>query len=170
MSVADYPEDIDLGPGPTSAPLPTGKLPNYYRTLPSGEIKELTKTEYKDAMRKEFTLRRPRPTCGHRFAPGAEPQHRNCEACWFAFFQTHGELTQACDEVFANYGEAGLRQLRGPKFTKNYLKFMATLAHLKQMMEAQNGERISGAGESGGGEIEPSAGAGSSEDSNQAAE
>ena len=31
--------------------------------------------------------------CGHKLGEHAEPKN-NCTDCWFAFFQSHGELTQ----------------------------------------------------------------------------
>jgi hypothetical protein len=86
------------------------------------------------------------PLCGHKFRPGHEPKNRNCERCWFTFFNAHGELTKACDEVFQQFGPDGLSQLRGPKFTRNYLKFMSTLAAWKkaadeaQAIQAEAGE------------------------------
>lgn len=75
------------------------------------------------------------PMCGHALIPGKEPRHRNCEACWFTFFKIHGELSQSCDEVFSKFGENGLKQLRPGKFTRNFLKFMATLAVWKKAMD-----------------------------------
>lgn len=147
-------------------PLP-GKLPDYYRTLPDGSIKSLTRGEYKEAMRKECTIRRPVPQCGHRFTPGEEPRHRNCEACWFAFFQVHGELTQACDEVFTKFGEAGLRSLRGPKFAKNFTKFMSTLAAWQKIAQENNGSGRTLETEGSGGDYNGDpAGAGSTDPDN----
>lgn len=75
------------------------------------------------------------PACGHRFDPNREPRFNNCESCWFAFFQTHGELTQTADELFQKHGIDAIRQIRGKKFAENWLKFMATLAQWKQQME-----------------------------------
>lgn len=147
--------------------IPQESTPDYYKIGQNGEKIAITRGEYKDAMRKQFTVRRPSvPACGHRFAHSSEPRHSNCESCWFAFFQVHGELTQACDEVFKKFGEAGLRQLRGPKFTKNYLRFMSTLAQWKAAAdaaeaaskEANGTERTGGTG-IGSGEVNPGNGA-----------
>jgi hypothetical protein len=126
---------------PTSSPLKDGKKPDYYRTLPDGTIVEITRAEYKKGMHDGFTVRhRPLP-CGHKLVAGQSPRHRNCEACWFTFFQVHGELTQAVDEAYNSQGiEVGrelIKQLRGTKFLKNFLKFMASVATLKAQMETQ---------------------------------
>lgn len=88
------------------------------------------------------------PMCGHKFVPGQEPKHRNCEPCWFTFFNAHGELTQACDTVFKDFGPDGLTKIRGPKFAKNFIKFMSTLASWKKASEvAQHAEVNEQAGE-----------------------
>jgi hypothetical protein len=124
---------------PTSSPLKDGKKPDYYRTLPDGTIEALTKAEYKAGMRKEYTVRhRPLP-CGHKLVAGHAPRHRNCDACWFTFFQVHGDLTKAVDEAYNSQGtEVGrelIKQLRGTKFLRNFLKFMSTIALMKARME-----------------------------------
>lgn len=95
--------------------------------------------------------------CGHKLVPGSEPRFRNCELCWFSFFQLHGELTRLATEVFEEYGYEGLANMQGRKFAKNFTKFMGTLAHWKQMSEgstevkAVDEQRIEGT-EDGGGE------------------
>jgi hypothetical protein len=112
---------------------------------------EITRSEFKEDRRLHFTVRHGSISrCGHRFIPGEEPRQRNCDVCWFTFFQVHGELTQAMDELYAKHGKAGLLQLRGPKFVKNFLKFMSTVAQWKKEIEAtqknpevENGTEIS---------------------------
>jgi hypothetical protein len=96
------------------------------------------------------------PMCGHKFRPSMEPRHRNCESCWFTFFNVHGELTKAVDEVFTQFGESGLMQLRGPKFTRNFTKFMSTIASWKKAADAakeQNEQQDSTSTASGSGPV-----------------
>ena len=117
------------------------KKPDYQRTLPDGTIVPITRSEYKKGMHDGFTVKhRPLP-CGHKLVAGQPPRHRNCEACWFTFFQVHGELTQAVDEAYNSQGtEVGrelIKQLRGVKFLKNFLKFMSTVATMKAQVETQ---------------------------------
>ena len=105
------------------------------------------------------------PICKHKFVHGSEPRHRNCESCWFAFFQIHGEITQLADEIHSKHGLPGLRQLKGPKFAKNFTKFMATLAVWKKATEeakqnANTEESAGGTSGSGGNAAEPGPGAG----------
>jgi len=76
------------------------------------------------------------PICGHKVILEREPRHRNCQSCWFIFFNAHKELVEACDEVFKNFGEDGLKQIRPGKFTTNYLRFMSTVASWKKAADA----------------------------------
>jgi hypothetical protein len=110
----------------------------------NGEDKEeveITRGEFKEDRRLHFTVRRGRlPRCGHKFDPTSEPRHRNCEVCWFTFFNTNGSVVQTCDEIVSKFGLKGLIQIRGKEFAKNYIKFMATLAQWKQAVEGLNVE------------------------------
>lgn len=113
----------------------------YYRTLPDGKRVEITRAEYKAAMRTEFTVKNNvNPMCGHRVTVGSVPSHHNCEACWFAYFQVHGEVTKLADEIFQQHGkkeaEAIITQIKGRKFFRNFLKFMSTVAKLKADIES----------------------------------
>lgn len=113
------------------------KLPDYYRTLKDGSIVEITKSEYKASMRKDFTIKSHKiESCGHKFVQGEEPRHRNCQRCWFTFFQVNGQFTKEVDEEYRKSGKAVLVQLRGTKFVQNFEMFMSTLAKWKQESEA----------------------------------
>lgn len=75
------------------------------------------------------------PMCGHSFVPEHEPRHRNCESCWFAFFQVHGEMTQAVEQLYQTNPEI-LLNLKGKKFVRNFLKFMSTVAAFQASVQA----------------------------------
>jgi hypothetical protein len=129
----------DLQYQPTKTPLRDGRKPDYYRKLPDGTIEALTKAEYKAGMRKEYTVQHRSLPCGHKLVAGHAPRHRNCDACWFTFFNFHGELTQAVEEAYNSQGtEVGrelVKQLRGDKFLRNFLKFMSTISMYKEQLE-----------------------------------
>lgn len=113
--------------------------------------KVLTRSEYKAAMRTFFTQRHATVTpCGHKFHPTAEPKN-NCQYCWFCYYNEHGEVTQTAEECFQKEGADFLIKLRGKKFFKNFLKFMATLAQYQAIKEKeQNGNKQpEGSGSSG---------------------
>lgn len=82
--------------------------------------------------------------CGHKLILNREPKHRNCESCWFTFFSLHKELVESCDGVFKQFGENGLRKIRGPKFASNYVKFMATLAQWKKAADSAKEKDVEG--------------------------
>lgn len=125
----------------TNAPLKDGKLPPYYRTAPDGTIIPITKSEYKKGMLKEFTVKHKPLPCGHKLVADQNgPRHRNCDACWFTYFQVFGEMTQAVDEAYnskgTDVGREIIKQLRGVKFLRNFLRFMSTVAAMKVKMES----------------------------------
>ena len=121
-----------------------GKRYFKYVTNEAGEETqvEITRGEFKKDRKLHVTVRRGRlPRCSHKFIPGEEPRHRNCEMCWFTFFNSLGAVTQTCDEIVQKFGTKGLVQIRGKEFTKNFTKFMATLAQWKNVTEkAKNNE------------------------------
>lgn len=80
-------------------------------------------------------LKYPVLACGHKFRGQFEPSHRNCERCWFTYFQVNGELTQSVEEAFAAGGPTLINQLKTKTFTHNFRKFMSTIAFLKQQQE-----------------------------------
>jgi hypothetical protein len=120
--------------------------------------KDITPKEWKNIMRLYFTVRRNTvEPCGHKLDTNNDPRN-NCNFCWFVFFQTHGEMTQTSDEIFQKYGRKALESLRGTKFVKNFLKFMAVLAIMKKQAEAQkenDGRSIGEPGSGGGNELSP---------------
>lgn len=81
-------------------------------------------------------LKYPRLTCGHKLrGEGFEPNHRNCEKCWFTFFQINGQFSQAVEEAYQTGGGDLIKKLRGSKFLDMWLKFMSTVALIKRQQE-----------------------------------
>lgn len=70
--------------------------------------------------------------CRHKLDLRRQPRQRNCQYCWFAFFQNHGEVVQQCDEMFQADGGVLLVELQGKKFLHRFRQFMATIAQWKQ--------------------------------------
>lgn len=93
------------------------------------------------------------PMCGHKFVPQQEPRHKGCESCWFTFFQVHGELTQAVEEVYQKQGEGFLAKLKGRAYVTNFLKFMSTVAAFQASMTAAQAEQEKNAITSTGGTV-----------------
>jgi hypothetical protein len=67
-----------------------------------------------------------------------QPKHRNCESCWFAWFQNHGEIVQQLDEMHMADGDALIIQLQGEKFYHRWRQFMATVAQWQQTQTETN--------------------------------
>lgn len=112
---------------------PAGQQESVIDT-PTGP-KSLTHKEYKDYMRVVWTQRKGVvPFCGHKLGFEDTPR-TNCESCWFAYFNTHGEATKVIAEMYEKHGGETLKAMRGLKFLKMFRKFMATLARFKDEQE-----------------------------------
>lgn len=90
--------------------------------------------------------------CGHKLrGDGFEPNHRNCERCWFTFFQVNGEFTKSVVEAHQAGGDELIIKLKGKTFLHNFKKFMSTVALIQAQQEAankakENDESIAGSG------------------------
>lgn len=110
----------------------------YNKTLE----KPQTLSEYKQLMRVYFTKRNNVVVvCGHKLDPNDQPAN-NCPYCWFAFFNSHGDLVNTTDEFFKTNGKNALEALQGKKYVKNFLKFMSTLNQLQGENEQSSGSII----------------------------
>lgn len=96
----------------------------------------LTEGEIKKLRKQYITVQHPKVIgCGHRLDLNRQPTHRNCQTCWFAWFQNHGEIVQQLDEMYVADGEKLIIQLQGKKFYHRWRQFMATVAQWKEVTE-----------------------------------
>lgn len=94
---------------------------------------EPTPGELKKLRKQYVTIQHPRVVaCQHRLDLSRQPRHRNCQSCWFAWLNEHGEIVQQLDEMHTSGNDAIIIQLQGSKFFKRWLQFMATVAQWKQ--------------------------------------
>jgi len=97
-------------------------------TITPGELKRVNK--------QFVTVQHPRVIgCQHRLDLSRQPRHRNCETCWFAWFQNHGEVVQQLDEMHVAEGDDLIEQLQGKKFLHRWRQFMSTIASWKEVTE-----------------------------------
>jgi len=112
------------------------EAPEEVRFIPTP--KQYTRAEAGKLNLKNFTHKHQTvPMCGHKFIAQREPRHSNCEACWFAFFNVHGEFTQAVEDAHAKGGDDMIIALKGRKFLQRFLRFMGSVAKLKMALEAK---------------------------------
>jgi hypothetical protein len=98
--------------------------------------KEITPFEIRKLNKLYVTFKHPKViACEHRLDLSKQPQHRNCEHCWMAWFQNHGEIVQQLDEMYQNHGEKLIVQLQGKKFYHRWRQFMSTVAQWQQVGE-----------------------------------
>jgi hypothetical protein len=101
--------------------------------------KPMTEAQFRKLRGMYFTIRHHRvQPCGHLLDQINEPSFRNCEACWFCFFNSHGPLVEVTDKAFQEQGPAFLDKMRGSKYRKMFVRFMSTLAQMKR----ENDERV----------------------------
>lgn len=99
-------------------------------------VPEPTVGELKLLRKQYITVQHPRViACLHRLDMGRQPRHRNCEHCWFAWFQNHGEVVQQLDEMHTSDNDGLIIYLQGSKFYHRWRQFMATVAQWKPVGE-----------------------------------
>lgn len=178
MAEVDKPADPVLS---TTAPeMSTSQLSPVGQEEVAGEIAkgqhdpivppQMTRQVWKQMMRMHFTVRRgTSPSCGHKLSSINVPNEKgentlfitsdprkNCDSCWFTYFNTNGDMTNIADECFREAGRDVLERSRGKRFVKYFLRFMSTLARFQREAAekaAANGvETNSTEGGSGGGD------------------
>jgi hypothetical protein len=110
---------------------------------------------------KTFTVRHVPLTCGHKMDLQNQPK-TNCETCWWEWLNNHSTLVQTAHEFYQQFGKERLVAMRGKVFTRQFLRFMSTVAHFlaeQKKQEAANGnsersEGLSGSGGSQGDSLE----------------
>lgn len=141
------------------------KPPEGYETVPpelwpdeNGKQPELTPKLLKQLRGKYFTIKHPQlKECGHKLDMINEPRHRNCENCWWTFFNTHPQLVETADQFFKTQGKQAMIGLRGKQFVTMFVRFMATMIHFaRQEGRLPNGsdnQQPSGEGQPDGAEV-----------------
>lgn len=100
------------------------------------EQPKLTEDEIKKLRKQYITVQHPRVIgCKHRLDLSRQPRHRNCQTCWFAWFNNHGEVVQQLDEMHTAGGDTLIVQLQGKKFLHRWRQFMATVAQWQKVGE-----------------------------------
>jgi hypothetical protein len=95
--------------------------------------KPLTEAQFRKLRGLYFTVRHHRvQPCGHLLDQINEPTFRNCEACWFCFFNSHGQLVEVTDKALQEQGFRFLDKMRGKKYRRAFTSFMSTIARLKK--------------------------------------
>lgn len=108
--------------------------------------KQMTRQVWKQMMRIHFTIRRGKAQpCGHKLSSINVPNEKgensifitsdprkNCDSCWFTYFNTNGQMTNIADECFREAGRDVLERSRGSRFVKYFLRFMSTVARFQR--------------------------------------
>lgn len=150
----EYPEYDIVNPDGTVEKADNGDDAPVTRNAKGYVVEPRRMVPFRPSPKKAAPLKYQRiPMCGHKFIPQQEPRHKGCESCWFTFFQVHGELTQAVEEVYQKQGEDFLAKLKGRAYVTNFLKFMSTVAAFQASMAAAQAEQEKNAITSTGGAV-----------------
>ena len=104
---------------------------------------QLPEHQLRELRAKYFTVRHQRIIdCGHKLDALNEPRHRNCEACWFLFFETHPDLVTTADKAYLEQGRSFLDRMRGQKFTDFFVRYMATKLALQKEKENEQRRKV----------------------------
>ena len=108
------------------------KLPPELRPGPDGRPPKITPKLLKQMRGHYFTVKHDVLTnCGHKMDRINQPR-LNCENCWYQFFNTHPQLVEVSDEFFRTHGKGPMIGMRGEKYFKNFVRFMATVLHFQK--------------------------------------
>ena len=112
------------------------RLPPELRPGPDGRPPKITPKLLKQMRGHYFTVKHVLLTnCGHKLDMINQPR-LNCENCWYQWFNTHPQLVETADQFFRVHGKGPLIGMRGEKFFKMFVRYMATVIHFMQEEEA----------------------------------
>jgi hypothetical protein len=110
----------------------------HYELIDTTDQKPPTPAEARKLRKLYVTVRHPRVAgCGHRLNLHKQPRQRNCQTCWFAWFNNNGKIVQQLDEMHVKNEDNIIVALQGEKFFRRWLQFMSTVAQWKQQAEQQ---------------------------------
>jgi len=126
------------------------RTPELESRLNAEPQKPLTEAQFRKLRGMYFTVRHHRvQPCGHLLDQINEPTFRNCEACWFCFFNSHGQLVEVTDKALQEQGFRFLDKMRGKKYRTMFCRFMNTVMKAKRESDEQQSREIQSSGSVG---------------------
>ena len=111
---------------------------------PDGKMLPFTEKTLAMLRNRYFTIRHILlKDCGHKIDAINFPK-RNCENCYFQWFNCHGTLVETADEFYRQYGKKRLVALRGTKFVTAFLRFMSTVHHFLEEQKRNETVKLDG--------------------------
>jgi hypothetical protein len=108
------------------------KLPPELRPNADGTYPAITPKLLKQLRGRYFTVKHVLLTnCWHKLDMINFPK-RNCENCYFTWFNTHPQLVETADQFFRIHGKGPLIGMRGRKFFIAFVRYMATIIHFQK--------------------------------------
>ncbi len=124
------PAEVTGEPSPEQPPKGYEGVPKELWPGPDGNPPVITERLLRSLRGKYFTVKHVRlGVCDHLLDMVNQPKN-NCERCWWTWFNTHPQLVETADQFFRTRGKKPMIGMRGEKFVKNFLRYMATVIHL----------------------------------------
>lgn len=116
------------------------RLPPELRPGADGKPPKITPKLLKQMRGHYFTVKHPLlENCGHKLDMINFPK-RNCENCFYQFFNTHPQLVEVTDQFFRTHGKGPLIGMRGVKYFKAFVRYMATVIHFMKEEEERKAQ------------------------------
>jgi hypothetical protein len=117
------------------------RVPEAGSALPDVEAQEVTpstpQTPRKAVKARLETRRLPTVRgCGHKIDISKQPKHRNCQACWTAFFRNQPALAENIAKNFADQGPFPIMWTHGRKFLVRFMEYATLLAKVEALKQA----------------------------------
>jgi hypothetical protein len=113
------------------------RIPPELRPDAAGNPPVITEKLLRQLRNRYFTVKHVVLTnCNHRLDMINQPKN-NCENCWFQWFNTHPQLVETTDQFFRTHGKGPLIGMRGEKYCKMFVRYMATIIHFMNEEKAK---------------------------------
>jgi hypothetical protein len=111
------------------------RIPPELRPDAAGNPPVITEKLLRQLRNRYFTVKHVVLTnCGHKLDMINFPK-RNCENCYFQWFNTHPQLVEVADQFYRTHGKGPLIGMRGKKFFVAFTRYMATIIHFMKEEE-----------------------------------
>lgn len=125
----ESPESIAAAAAELARKAELERIPPELRPDANGNPPVITEKLLKSLRNRYFTVKHVLlENCGHKLDMINQPK-TNCENCWFQWFNTHPALVETTDQFFRVHGKAPLISMRGEKYFKMFVRYMATIIH-----------------------------------------
>ena len=78
--------------------------------------------------------------CGHALDLKRQPRHRNCKACWTAFFRNQDEMAENIAKILVEQGAHRIAETFGTKFLTRFHEYCSLVERMEAFRKAYSEE------------------------------